>query len=84
MDLLLAFEARKRNANPWKANYLNVSLPFSFIDYYKKFTNGNLTVDKTLTEYNSPDVSWCGEGRQKLTSGGVKSVIKILITCAKS
>nr|AWS31939.1 heat shock protein A12 [Apostichopus japonicus] len=61
VDLLIAFEARKRNANPWKANYLNVSLPFSFIDYYKKFTNGNLTVEQTLLEYNSEDVKWSGQ-----------------------
>ena len=37
VDLMVAFESRKRAANPDKHNPLNVSLPFSFIDYYKKY-----------------------------------------------
>jgi len=36
VDLMTAFESRKRTASPFKNNSLNVSLPFSFIDYYKK------------------------------------------------
>ena len=37
VDLMIAFESRKRAATPYKNNPLNVSLPFSFIDYHKKF-----------------------------------------------
>lgn len=37
VDLMIAFESRKRAAHPLKKNPLNVSLPFSFIDYYKKY-----------------------------------------------
>ena len=37
VDLMIAFESRKRAATPHKTNPLNVSLPFSFIDYYKKY-----------------------------------------------
>lgn len=36
VDLMIAFEARKRTASPFKNNALNISLPFSFIDFYKK------------------------------------------------
>lgn len=36
VDLMIAFEARKRTASPLKNNPLNISLPFSFIDFYKK------------------------------------------------
>lgn len=36
VDLMIAFEARKRTASPGRANALNISLPFSFIDYYKR------------------------------------------------
>ena len=36
IDLMIAFESRKRAANPFRANALNVSLPFSFIDFHKK------------------------------------------------
>ena len=33
---MIAFESRKRAANPHKTSALNVSLPFSFIDFHKK------------------------------------------------
>lgn len=36
VDLMVAFESRKRSASPLKSSPLNVSLPFSFIDYFKK------------------------------------------------
>jgi len=36
VDLMIAFESRKRAADPNKDQPLNVSLPFSFIDFYKK------------------------------------------------
>ena len=36
VDLMAAFESRKRTASPFKSTPLNVSLPFSFIDYHKK------------------------------------------------
>ena len=37
VDLMLAFESRKRAACPIKSKPLNVGLPFSFMDYHKKF-----------------------------------------------
>ena len=37
VDLMIAFESRKRAANPRKTNPLNVALPFTFIHFYKKF-----------------------------------------------
>lgn len=37
VDLMIAFESRKRAAAPDRTNPLNITLPFSFIDYYKKF-----------------------------------------------
>ena len=38
VDLMIAFESRKRAANPHKTSALNISLPFSFIDFHKKHT----------------------------------------------
>ena len=35
-DLMVAFESRKRSASPNKSYPLNVCLPFSFIEQYKK------------------------------------------------
>ncbi|GCC18739.1 hypothetical protein chiPu_0022382, partial [Chiloscyllium punctatum] len=37
VDLMISFEARKRTASPKRLNPLNISLPFSFIDYYRKY-----------------------------------------------
>ena len=36
IDLMIAFESRKRSANPNKMSSLNVALPFSFIDFYRR------------------------------------------------
>lgn len=36
VDLTIAFEARKRTAAPSRTSALNISLPFSFIDFYKR------------------------------------------------
>lgn len=36
VDLTIAFEARKRTAAPHRTGALNISLPFSFIDFYRK------------------------------------------------
>lgn len=40
VDLMVAFESKKRSANPDKSSPLNMALPFSFIDYYKKHKVG--------------------------------------------
>jgi hypothetical protein len=37
VDLMMAFESRKRAADPYRPKPLNVSLPFSFTDYHKKY-----------------------------------------------
>ena len=40
VGLMVAFESRKRAANPFKTATLNVPLPFSFIDYHSKHMVG--------------------------------------------
>ncbi|XP_023224778.1 heat shock 70 kDa protein 12A-like isoform X2 [Centruroides sculpturatus] len=60
VDLMIAFEARKRNASPFKANPLNISLPFSFIDYYKRCKG--TTVENTIKRYNHKHVKWSSQG----------------------
>lgn len=44
VDLMIAFEARKRNASPYKSNPLNISLPFSFIDCYAKYKGSTVSI----------------------------------------
>ncbi len=36
IDLMIAFESRKRSCGPFKMGPLNVALPFSLIDFYRK------------------------------------------------
>jgi hypothetical protein len=36
IDLMIAFESRKRSCGPTKLGPLNIALPFSFIDFYRK------------------------------------------------
>jgi len=64
IDFMLAFESRKRAANPFKSKPLNVSPPFSFIDYHKKFRNS--TVEAAIRKYNSKDIRWSSQGMIRL------------------
>lgn len=56
VDLMVAFESKKRSANPDKSSPLNVSLPFSFIDYYKRhkvsLINQGLKLYYSQTQYD--------------------------------
>ena len=45
IDLMIAFESRKRSANPNKMTSLNVALPFSFIDFYRKNVGSDVSDD---------------------------------------
>lgn len=36
VDLMTAFESRKRGAGPYRTTHTTVSFPFSFIDFFKK------------------------------------------------
>ena len=44
IDLMIAFESRKRSANPNKMTSLNVALPFSFIDFYRKNVGHDVSI----------------------------------------
>ena len=45
---MIAFESRKRSANPNKISSLNVALPFSFIDFYRR----NIGHDVSISFYD--------------------------------
>ncbi|XP_013413356.1 heat shock 70 kDa protein 12A isoform X2 [Lingula anatina] len=65
VDLTIAFESRKRAANPFRGNHLNVSLPFSFIDYYKKY-KGN-QVENAIRKYGDKEIRWSTQGFLRLS-----------------
>ncbi len=57
VDLTIAFEARKRTAAPGRANSLNISLPFSFIDFYKRHRGQSVETALRKSKY-----VWLTEG----------------------
>ena len=57
VDLTIAFEARKRTAAPHRANPLNISLPFSFIDFYRKHRGQNVETALKRSRYTASFVT---------------------------
>ncbi|CAH1784619.1 unnamed protein product [Owenia fusiformis] len=81
VDLMIAFESRKRAATPYKLNPLNVSLPFSFIDYYKKYKSGRLStkqfgsqVESAIRKYGDKDIRWSSQGMLRLSPDAMKKL----------
>ncbi|NWU14414.1 HS12B protein, partial [Cephalopterus ornatus] len=58
VDLTIAFEARKRAAAPSRSSPLNISLPFSFIDFYRKHRGHN--VETALRKSKERAGGWAG------------------------
>ncbi|KAI0983717.1 hypothetical protein GJ496_003540 [Pomphorhynchus laevis] len=65
VDLMVAFEARKRTANLSKSTFLNIALPFSFIDYYRSFKGQ--TVESALKRFNNPNCKWSSQGMLRIS-----------------
>ncbi|RWS04957.1 heat shock 70 kDa protein 12A-like protein [Dinothrombium tinctorium] len=57
VDLMTAFEARKRSATTTQTTPSNISLPFSFINSYKKF-KGN-SIENAVKKYASDEITYC-------------------------
>uniref|UniRef100_A0A3Q3KC72 Heat shock protein 12B n=1 Tax=Monopterus albus TaxID=43700 RepID=A0A3Q3KC72_MONAL len=78
VDLTIAFEARKRTAAPGRANALNISLPFSFIDFYK--THRGQSVEAALRRSNVNIVKWSSQGMLRLTQEAMNELFQPTIT----
>uniref|UniRef100_G3UEC4 Heat shock protein family A (Hsp70) member 12B n=1 Tax=Loxodonta africana TaxID=9785 RepID=G3UEC4_LOXAF len=65
VDLTIAFEARKRTAGPHRAGALNISLPFSFIDFYRKQRGHN--VETALRRSSVNLVKWSPQGMLRMS-----------------
>lgn len=81
VDLMIAFEARKRNASPYKDNPLNISLPFSFIDFYKK-TKG-YSVETAIRKFNDPNIKWSSQGMLRLNQEAMLRLFQSTINAIK-
>ncbi|XP_023286371.1 heat shock 70 kDa protein 12A [Seriola lalandi dorsalis] len=74
VDLMIAFESRKRAAAPDRTNPLNINLPFSFIDYYKKFRGHS--VEHALRKSNVDFVKWSSQGMLRMNPDAMNSLFK--------
>uniref|UniRef100_A0A674MMT0 Heat shock protein 12B n=1 Tax=Takifugu rubripes TaxID=31033 RepID=A0A674MMT0_TAKRU len=74
VDLTIAFEARKRTAAPGRANALNISLPFSFIDYYK--SHKGQSVEAALRRSSINIVKWSSQGMLRLTQEAMNELFQ--------
>uniref|UniRef100_A0A8C4EPK8 Heat shock 70 kDa protein 12B n=1 Tax=Dicentrarchus labrax TaxID=13489 RepID=A0A8C4EPK8_DICLA len=74
VDLTIAFEARKRTAAPGRANALNISLPFSFIDFYKR--HRGQSVEAALRRSNMNIVKWSSQGMLRLTQEAMNELFQ--------
>ncbi|MBN3295792.1 HS12A protein, partial [Amia calva] len=74
VDLMIAFESRKRAAAPERTNPLNINLPFSFIDYYKKFRGHS--VEHALRKSNVDFVKWSSQGMLRMNPDAMNALFK--------
>lgn len=74
VDLMIAFESRKRAAAPDRSNPLNINLPFSFIDYYKKFRGHS--VEHALRKSNVDFVKWSSQGMLRMNPDAMNALFK--------
>uniref|UniRef100_A0A8B9JQV6 Heat shock protein family A (Hsp70) member 12B n=1 Tax=Astyanax mexicanus TaxID=7994 RepID=A0A8B9JQV6_ASTMX len=78
VDLTIAFEARKRTASPGRASALNISLPFSFIDFYKRHCGQS--VETALRKSNMNIVKWSSQGMLRLTTEAMNELFQPTIS----
>ena len=66
IEVMVGFEAKKRLANTTKQFPVNISLPFSFIEQFKKFSRK--TVEQAIENYDGvcKDISWSPQGMLRL------------------
>lgn len=81
VDLMVAFEARKRNATPYKDTPLNISLPFSFIDYYKKCKG--TSVESAIKKHGHRNVKWSSQGMLRLEPAAMLDLFRPTVASIK-
>eukprot|EP00794_Sanderia_malayensis_P005264 gene5264-5930_t len=64
VDLIIAFESKKRTARPGGSSALNISLPYSFIDYYKKKKRSS--VETAIKKFKNHDIKWSSQGMLRI------------------
>lgn len=78
VDLMIAFEARKRTAAPHRSTHLNISLPFSFIDFYRRHKGQN--VETALKKSSVNFVKWSSQGMLRMSSEAMNELFQPTIS----
>ncbi|KAA0200149.1 hypothetical protein HAZT_HAZT005498 [Hyalella azteca] len=75
VDLMVAFESRKRNASPHRSNPLNIALPFSFIDMFKKFRGKD--VESAVRKHGTGlGVQWSSQGMLRVSQETMRGLFQ--------
>lgn len=74
VDLTIAFEARKRAATPSRATPLNISLPFSFVDFYRRQRGHN--VETALKRSSVNFVKWSSQGMLRMSAEAMNDLFQ--------
>ncbi|XP_029450066.1 heat shock 70 kDa protein 12B isoform X1 [Rhinatrema bivittatum] len=74
VDLMIAFEARKRTAAPQRSSHLNISLPFSFIDFFRRYKGQN--VETALKKSGINFVKWSSQGMLRMSSEAMNELFQ--------
>jgi len=82
IDLMIAFESRKRAATPFRNNASNISLPFSFIDYHKKIFGTQ--VEAAIKRFSNKDIRWSMQGMLRLMPEAMLSLFQPTIDNIKN
>jgi len=72
VDLMIAFEAKKRTASRNKTSPLNISLPYSFIDYHKKHKGSS--IESAVKKFGDANVKWSSQGMLRIAPGTMKQL----------
>ena len=74
VDLMIAFEAKKRTASPSKSTPLNISLPFSFIEHYNRLKAQ--TVEMAIKRFGNKDIKWSSQGMLRLSPSAMHALFE--------
>ena len=74
VDLMIAFEAKKRTASPNKSTPLNISLPFSFIEHYSRLKGQS--VEMAIKRFGNKDIKWSSQGMLRLSPSAMHALFE--------
>ena len=78
LELMNSFEAKKRGFDLSKQSGSNISLPFAFIDHFRKVTHR--TVEDAILSYGDANVQWSSQGMLRLLPPAMKNLFEPVVT----